>query len=203
MTAEYTPYTPEGWTRLFNCYSIGEERLNVILKQDVLKREKRVATGRRAKNIVHHTIADMKKSNNNTRGHGRSRIQNREREQYELPSNIFTAQSSNSNTFIFNESQHSFSMPSNLNNSFDQNINNLNNNLQNIHLNSSVLSQSNPNAEIQNLPNIQAIHSPSDPIENPRPTKRTKRTTHTQELSFLEPLVNNTSEEILIMLFSN
>ncbi|PKY60379.1 hypothetical protein RhiirA4_484022, partial [Rhizophagus irregularis] len=51
MTAEYTPYTPERWTRLFNCYSIGEERLNVILKQDNLKREKRVATGRRAKNI--------------------------------------------------------------------------------------------------------------------------------------------------------
>ncbi|CAB4421882.1 unnamed protein product [Rhizophagus irregularis] len=105
-----------------------------------------------------------------------------------MPSNIFTTQSSNSNTFIFNESQHSFSMPSNLNNSFDQNINNLNNNLQNIHLNSSVLSQSNPNAEIR----IFLIHSPSDPIENPRPTKRTKRTTHTQELSFL---VNNTSEE--------
>ncbi|PKY53383.1 hypothetical protein RhiirA4_471550, partial [Rhizophagus irregularis] len=38
MTAEYTS---EGWTRLFNCYLIGEERLNVILQQDILKREKR------------------------------------------------------------------------------------------------------------------------------------------------------------------
>jgi hypothetical protein len=189
MTAEYTS---EGWTRLFNCYSIGEERLNVILKQDILKREKQVATDRRAKNIGHHTIANMKKSNNNTRGRGRGRVQNKERERHELPSNIFTTQSSNSNTFVFNESQHSFSMPSNPNNSFDQNINHLNNNLQNIHLNSGVFSQSNPNAEI---PNIQAIHSPSDPIENPRPAKRTKRTTNTQELSFLEPLVNNTSEE--------
>ncbi|PKY49721.1 hypothetical protein RhiirA4_545464, partial [Rhizophagus irregularis] len=68
MTAEYTS---EGWTRLFNCYSIGEERLNVILQQDILKREKRVAKGRRAKNIGHHKIANMKKSNNNTRGRGR------------------------------------------------------------------------------------------------------------------------------------
>ena len=34
MTAEYTS---EGWTRLFNCYSIGEQRLNTILKQDILK----------------------------------------------------------------------------------------------------------------------------------------------------------------------
>ena len=51
-------------------------------------------------------------------------------------------------------------------------------------------------AEIQNLSNnTQIIHSPSDLIENPRPTKRIKRTTHKQELSFLEPLVNNTSEE--------
>ncbi|CAG8762949.1 3612_t:CDS:2, partial [Rhizophagus irregularis] len=58
-----------------------------------------------------------------------------------------------------------------------------------------VLSQSNPNAEIQNLPNIQAIHSLPDPIQNPQTTKRTKRTTCTQELSFLEPLVNDTSEE--------
>ncbi|CAB4407773.1 unnamed protein product [Rhizophagus irregularis] len=67
MTAEYTS---EGWTRLFNCYLIGEERLNVILQQDILKREKRVAKGRRAKNIGHHKIANMKKSNNNTRGRG-------------------------------------------------------------------------------------------------------------------------------------
>ena len=59
-------------------------------------------------------------------------------------------------------------MPSNPNNSFDQNINYLNNNLQNIHLNSSVPSQSNPNAEIQNLPNIRAIHSLPDPIQNPQ-----------------------------------
>ena len=79
MIAEYTS---EGWTRLFNCYSIGEERLNVILKQDILKREKRVATGRRAKNIGHHTIANMKKSNNNTRGRGRGRVQNKERERH-------------------------------------------------------------------------------------------------------------------------
>jgi hypothetical protein len=63
-------------------------------------------------------------------------------------------------------------MPSNPNNSLTT--------ITNIHLNSSVLSQSNPNAEIQNLPNIQAIHSLPDPIQNPRPTKRTKRTTHTQ-----------------------
>ncbi|PKC69907.1 hypothetical protein RhiirA1_533093 [Rhizophagus irregularis] len=125
----------------------------------------------------------MKKSNNNTRGRGRGGVQ------HVLPSNIFTTQSSNSNTSVFNESQHSFSMPSNPNNSFDQNINYLNNNLQNIHLNST------PNAEIQNLPNIQAIHSLPDPIQNPQTTKRTKRTTCTQELSFLEPLVNDTSEE--------
>lgn len=180
MTAECTF---EGWTRLFNCYSIGEERLYAILKQDVLKSEKRIATGRRAKNIGHHTIANMKKSNNNTR----DRVQNREREQHLLSSNIFTTQSLNSNTIVFNESQHSFSMPSNSNNSFNQNINNLNNNLQNIQLSS--------HTEIQNLSNIQAIHSPSGPVENPRPTKRIKRTTHMQELSFLEPLVNNTSEE--------
>ena len=57
MTAEYTS---KGWIRLFNCYSIGEKYLNTILKQDVLKSEKRVATGRRAKNIRHHTIANMK-----------------------------------------------------------------------------------------------------------------------------------------------
>ncbi|CAB4393182.1 unnamed protein product [Rhizophagus irregularis] len=100
MTAEHTS---EGWAKLFNCYSLGEEHINAILKQDVLKSEKRVAVGRRAKNIGHHTIANMKKSNNNTRGR--------------------------------------------------------------------------------------------DLVENPRPTKRIKRTTHTQELSFLEPLVNNTSEE--------
>ncbi|EXX65385.1 uncharacterized protein OCT59_021418 [Rhizophagus irregularis] len=186
MTAEYTS---EGWTRLFNCYSIGEECLNVILQQDILKREKRVAKCRRAKNIGHHKIANMNKSNNNTRGRSRGGVQ------HVLPSNIFTNQSSNSNTSVFNESQHSFSMPSNPNNSFDQNIKYLNNNLQNIHLNSSVLSQSNPNAEIQNLPNIQAIHSLPDSIQNSRPTKRTKRTTHTQELSFLKPLVNDTSEE--------
>ncbi|CAB5354233.1 unnamed protein product [Rhizophagus irregularis] len=72
MTAEYTS---EGWTRLFNCYLIGEERLNVILQQDILKREKRVAKGRRAKNIGHHKIANMKKSNNNTRGRGRGGVQ--------------------------------------------------------------------------------------------------------------------------------
>ncbi|PKC06725.1 hypothetical protein RhiirA5_359921, partial [Rhizophagus irregularis] len=59
----------------------------------------------------------MKKSNNNTRGRGRGGVQ------HVLPSNIFTTQSSNSNTSVFNESQHSFSMPSNPNNSFDQNIN--------------------------------------------------------------------------------
>ncbi|CAB4374123.1 unnamed protein product [Rhizophagus irregularis] len=46
MTAKYTS---KGWTRLFNCYSIGEERFNVILQQEILKREKRVAKGRRAK----------------------------------------------------------------------------------------------------------------------------------------------------------
>ncbi|POG69311.1 hypothetical protein GLOIN_2v1480143 [Rhizophagus irregularis DAOM 181602=DAOM 197198] len=73
MTAEYTS---EGWTRLFNCYSIGEERLNVILQQDILKREKRVAKGRRAKNIGHNKIANMKKSNNNnTKGRGRGGVQ--------------------------------------------------------------------------------------------------------------------------------
>ena len=89
-------------------------------------------------------------------------------------------------------------MPSNPNDSFDQNINNLNNTLHNIQLNSQeqiALPQSNLNAEIQNPSNTQVIHSPSDLIENPRPTKRTKRTTHTQELSFLEPLVNNANEE--------
>ncbi|RIA89763.1 hypothetical protein C1645_824334 [Glomus cerebriforme] len=59
-----------------------------------------------------------------------------------------------------------------------------------------VLSQSNPNAEIQSLPNnTQITHSPSDLIENPCPTKCVKRTTHAQELPFLEPLVNNISEE--------
>ncbi|CAG8708328.1 15594_t:CDS:2, partial [Funneliformis mosseae] len=130
-----------------------------------------------------YEFANMKKSNNNTR----DRVQNREREQHLLSSNIFTTQSLNSNTIVFNESQHSFSMPSNSNNSFNQNINNLNNNLQNIQLSS--------HTEIQNLSNIQAIHSPSGPVENSRPTKRIKRTTHMQELSFLEPLVNNTSEE--------
>ncbi|UZO00260.1 uncharacterized protein OCT59_001512 [Rhizophagus irregularis] len=84
MTAEYTS---EGWTRLFNCYSIGEERLNVILQQDILKREKRVAKGRRAKNIGHNKIANMKKSNNNnTKGRGRGGVQ------HVLPSNIFTTQ---------------------------------------------------------------------------------------------------------------
>ncbi|EXX68170.1 hypothetical protein RirG_107470 [Rhizophagus irregularis DAOM 197198w] len=145
MTAEYTS---EGWTRLFNCYSIGEERLNVILQQDILKREKRVAKGRRAKNIGHNKIANMKKSNNNnTKGRGRGGVQ------HVLPSNIFTTQIQ------------ILLMPSNPNNSFDQNINYLNNNLQNIHLNST---QSNPNAEIQNLPNIQAIHSLPDPIQNPQ-----------------------------------
>ncbi|CAB4382900.1 unnamed protein product [Rhizophagus irregularis] len=83
MTAEYTS---EGWTRLFNCYSIGEERLNVILQQDILKREKRVAKGRRAKNIGYNKIANMKKSNNNTKGRGRGGVQ------HVLPSNIFTTQ---------------------------------------------------------------------------------------------------------------
>ncbi|CAB4496415.1 unnamed protein product [Rhizophagus irregularis] len=186
MTAKYTS---EGWTRLFNCYSIGEERFNVILQQEILKREKRVAKGRRAKNIGHHKIANMKKSNNNTRGRGRGGVQ------HVLPSNIFTTQSSNSNTSVFNESQHSFSMPSNPIILLNKILITCNINLQNIHLNSSVLSQYNPNAEIQNLPNIQAIHSLPDPIQNPQTTKRTKRTTCTQELSFLEPLVNDTSEE--------
>ncbi|CAG8642249.1 uncharacterized protein OCT59_017040 [Rhizophagus irregularis] len=62
----------------------------------------------------------MKTSNNNTRGRGRG---NKDGEQHELPSNIFTTQSSNSNLMNHN-----------------------------IHL---------------NLPNIQAIHSPPDPIQNP------------------------------------
>ena len=201
MTAEHTS---EGWARLFNCYSIGEERLNAILKQDVLKNEERVVTGRRAKNIGHHTIVNMKKSHKNNRGRNRGRIQNREREQHESPSNIIINQSSNSNPFIFqpisiNDPQHSFNTLPNPNNSFDQNINALNNTLHNIQLNSqeqNAPSQSNPNAEIQSFPNnTQITHSPSDLIKNPRPTKRIKRTTHAQELQFLEPLVNNTSEE--------
>ena len=201
MTAEHTS---EDWAKLFNCYSIGEERLNAILKQDVLKSEEQVATGRRAKNIGHHTIANMKKSHKNNRGHNRGRIQNRERGQHESPSNIITNQSSNSNTFIFqpisiNDSQHSFNTLPNPNNSFDQNINALNNTLHNIQLNSqeqNVPSQSNPNAEIQSFSdNTQITHSPSNLIENPCLTKRIKRTTHAQELQFLEPLVNNTSEE--------
>src|SRR5207248_10708000 len=174
---------------LFNCYSIGEERLNAILKQDVLKSEERVATGRRAKNIGHHTIVNMKKSHKNNRGRNRGRIQNREREQHESPSNIIINQSSNSNPFIFqpisiNDPQHSFNTLPNPNNSFDQNINALNNTLHNIQLNSqeqNAPSQSNPNAEIQSFPNnTQITHSPSDLIENSRPTKRIKRTTHAQ-----------------------
>ena len=89
-------------------------------------------------------------------------------------------------------------MPSNPNDSFNQNINNLNNTLHNIQLNSQeqiALSQSNLNVEIQNPSNTQVTHDSSNLIKNPYPTKRTKRTTHTQELSFLEPLVNNTNEE--------
>ena len=111
----------------------------------------------------------MKKSYSSTRWRGRSRILNREKEQ-ELPSNTFTIQPLNSNTFIFNDSQHSFNMPSSANDSFDQNINNLNNTLHNIQLNSQeqiALPQSNLNAEIQNSSNTQVIHSPSDLIENP------------------------------------
>ena len=175
-------YTSEGWTRLFNCYLIGEQCLNTILKQDILKSEKRVAAGRRAKNIGHHTIANMKKSYSSARGRGRSRILNREKEQ-ELPSNTSTIQSLNSNTFIFN----SFNMPSNPNDSFDQNINNLNNTLHNIQLNSQeqiALPQSNLNAEIQNPSNIQVIYSPLNLIESPCPTKRTKRITHTRVIIF-------------------
>ena len=38
------------------------------------------------------------------------------------------------------------------------------------------------------------IHDPPNLIDNPRPVKRTKRTTYTEELTFLEPLINNISE---------
>ncbi|CAB4374125.1 unnamed protein product [Rhizophagus irregularis] len=72
----------------------------------------------------------MKKSNNNTRGRGRGGVQ------HVLPSNIFTTQSSNSNTSVFNESQHSF--------------------------------------KIQNLPNIQAIHSLPDPKQQNIPKEQPK-----------------------------
>ncbi|CAB4374124.1 unnamed protein product [Rhizophagus irregularis] len=58
----------------------------------------------------------MKKSNNNTRGRGRGGVQ------HVLPSNIFTTQSSNSNTSVFNESQHSFK--SLVNDTSEENINN-------------------------------------------------------------------------------
>ena len=49
----------EGFQRLFDCYSIGIERLNIILHQDVYKTELRNVKGRWARNIIAYKSQDL------------------------------------------------------------------------------------------------------------------------------------------------
>ncbi|CAI2195312.1 3878_t:CDS:1, partial [Funneliformis geosporum] len=55
----------------------------------------------------------------------------------------------------------------------------------------SIFPQSNPNTQVHNI----QVHNLPNLINNSRLTKYIKRTTYTEEITLLEPLVNNTNEE--------
>jgi hypothetical protein len=44
--------TSSGYERIFTCYSKGTIRITNIIKQDILKLEKRIATGRKKKDLI-------------------------------------------------------------------------------------------------------------------------------------------------------
>jgi len=48
-----------GFQMLFSCYEVGVSRLQSLLRQDVLKTEKRCVKGRRAKNIIAHKLENL------------------------------------------------------------------------------------------------------------------------------------------------
>ncbi|CAG8500579.1 15006_t:CDS:2, partial [Racocetra fulgida] len=44
--------TPSGYENIFTCYDEGRERISKIIRQDILKTEKRIAKGRMKKNVI-------------------------------------------------------------------------------------------------------------------------------------------------------